>query len=61
MTVYDLNDEQMDELKMSYFYSDDVDEEIIGDIEFWWDIPDDVIYDHYGGICFVEEDFSTGG
>ena len=53
MDVRELNEEQLDELKWTYFY----------DMESWeyeypWDIPDDVIFNHYAGIDFVDDDFS---
>lgn len=53
MDVRELNEEQLDELKWTYFY----------DMESWeyeypWDIPDDVIFNHYDGIDFVDDDFS---
>ena len=62
MTVRELNQEQLDELKWCYYYSDDYDEKIVGDnglpILFAGDIPNKIIYAVYAGIDFVEEDFS---
>lgn len=67
MTVRELNREQLDELKQTYacqLRDCGEDEEVIGisyeeliDATF---IPDDVIFHHYDGITFVEEDFFCG-
>ena len=56
-TVYDLNRAEIEELKDAYFWSDESDEEILGDISAPWEIPDEVIYEHFSGISFVDEDF----
>lgn len=60
-TVYDLTDDEFDELKQTYFwqlmYDDPDGEEVLGDITSWEELPDDVIREHYDGICFVEDDF----
>lgn len=52
-TVYDIN---KDELKMAYYdqlqYTDDADTFLCYDA-----IPDDVIFEQYDGICFVDDDF----
>ena len=61
MTVRELNREQLDYLKWSYYYSDDYDPKIVGDndlpILFAGDIPDKIIFAVYAGIDFVPEDF----
>lgn len=55
-TVYELTVNEFEELRESYFWqlqeTDDADHFDSPD-----DIPDDVIFDHYDGISFVEEDF----
>lgn len=56
-TVYDLDKEELNELKDSMFWADDVDEEILNGINYYWEIPDEVIYNYYNGISFVDEDF----
>ena len=53
-TVYDLNREELNELKDSMFWADDTDEEILNGINYYWEIPDEVIYNHYNGISFVD-------
>ena len=62
MTVRELNQEQLDELKWNYYYSDYYDEKIINEnglpILFAGDIPDKIIFAVYAGIDFVPEDFS---
>lgn len=63
MTARELNQEQLDELKWNYFYSDDYDPKIVGEdglpILFAADIPNEVIFAVYSGIDFVPEDFSN--
>ena len=64
MTVRELNQDQLNELKWAYYYDDDYDEKIVGanglPISFAGDIPNEIIYAVYAGIHFVEEDFSSG-
>ena len=63
MTVYELNRDQLDELKNAYFWSEET--ERIPKLNaqglpalFPGDIPDAVIYRYYVGIDFVNDDFS---
>ena len=56
-TVYELTAEELDELRSNMFWSDDMDEDILGDIDCYSDIPDSAVYAHYDGISFVEDDF----
>ena len=56
-TVYDLTAEELDELRSNMFWSDDMDEDILGDIDCYSDIPDSAVFAHYDGISFVEDDF----
>ena len=57
-TVYDLNREQINELKDCIFWSAlDEDEGILKGINYPWEIPDDVVFYHYSGICFTDDDF----
>lgn len=64
MNVYELNDEQLSQLKWNLYYGDESIEiplEIIDLIERYDYpnmIPDDIVYELYDGIEFVEEDFS---
>ena len=58
MTVYELNRDQLNELKTSYAIQlqEDCDmsyEELANAVN----IPDDVIFEHYDGITFTEDDF----
>ena len=56
--VYELTAEEFAELKESYYYQmKDTDPEVIDGYDCPEDIPDDIIYDHYAGTSFVEEDF----
>lgn len=65
MTVYELSREQLNELKENYFWSDDYipccyKHWNTGDyvpVLFPHDIPDDIIFNIYDGITFVNDDF----
>lgn len=54
--VRELNKDELDELRETYYWQlvDTGEDEGIDGPE---DIPDDVLFDHYAGISFVEEDF----
>ena len=60
-SVEELTREELDELKETYFWevvNEGDAEEVFGDdIEFPWDIPDEVVMEHFSHICFVEDDF----
>lgn len=51
MKVRELNERQLEFLKWDYFYSNDNDYDCV------LDVPNEVIYDNYDGIDFVEDDF----
>ena len=56
--VYELSREQIEQLKFAYFYQLlETDPEVLEGIDNFLGIPDDVIYKHYEGISFVDEDF----
>lgn len=57
MSVYELTRDQLDELKTAYFYQDEVQDILSEDIIYPEQIPDEVIFNHYDGIMFVDEDF----
>lgn len=57
MSVYDLNRSQLDSLRWAMFYEDGSDEVLEG-IENPYDITDNMIFSHYDGVYFVEDDFS---
>lgn len=61
MSVKELNRNQLNELKQNYFYSDDYDEKITTStglpVLFAGDIPDQVIFDLFEGVDFVNDDF----
>ena len=67
MTVWDLNREQINELKQTYacqLRDCGEDKEVMGisyaelvDASL---IPDEVIFNHYNGMTFVEDDFFNG-
>lgn len=59
-TVYDLNRDQLDELKATYACQlAEIDDDVLsyGEIVNAINIPDDVIFEHYDGISFVDDDF----
>lgn len=62
-SVYELNNEELNELRESYYYQlyecdDDVLKLEDGTIiECAEDISMNVIYEHYNGISFTEDDF----
>lgn len=59
MTVYDLNREQLNELKQSYSaqLEDCGDGNSYYDLIKAEDIPDDIIFNHYDGTIFSDDDF----
>ena len=61
MTVYDLNQEQLNELKESYKIQLEQDSDIsYQELVDATNIPDGVIFEHYEGINFTEDDFFCG-
>lgn len=64
MNVYELNDEQISQLKWNLYYGDESIEipfDIIDYIEscdYPDMIPNELVFELYDGIDFVEEDFS---
>lgn len=56
-TVYDLSPAEMDELKQSFFRQDETQDILQGAFESPEQIPDDIILEHYNGVCFVDDDF----
>lgn len=57
MYVQELNAAQLDCLRWAMFYEDGSDE-ILQEIETPYDITDEMIFDHYDGVYFVEDDFT---
>lgn len=58
MNVRDLNRNQLDQLKWDYFYQlENTNNDILEDIVLYTEIPDEVIFEHYDGINFVQDDF----
>ena len=57
-TVYELNKDEFEELRCSYFEQlKESEPDILEDIQSCEQIPDDVINEHYSGITFVDDDF----
>lgn len=60
MTVKELNKEQLTELKQAYatqLMETEGEEISYGELVDAAEIPDDVIFEHYDGIIFTEDDF----
>ena len=57
MGAQDLTREQMDELKEAYFWQEETQDILPDDITSPEQIPDDIIIEHYSGVCFVNDDF----
>lgn len=51
MSVTELNKNQLEELKSAYFYK------VKNNYEYIHDISNEVVYVHFDGICFTEDDF----
>ena len=59
MDVTELNEEQLDELRWAYYYElvDSGEDEEIG-CNCPDDIEDEILFEHYAGINFVNDDFA---
>lgn len=68
MTVFELNENEFDELKYNLFYDynnivefnynlNDEEKEIVKCADYPVDIPNEIVYAVFGGISFVKEDF----
>lgn len=55
--VRDLTKEQLQELKEAYFWQEETQDILGDDITSPDEIPDDVIFQHYEGVDFVNDDF----
>lgn len=55
--VQDLTREQLDELKNNFFWQDETQDIIEGAFSSPEEIPDWIIFEHYDGICFTDDDF----
>ena len=55
--VRDLSRDELNELKSSFFYQDETQNINEGTFSTPEKIPDEIIFEHYDGVCFVEEDF----
>lgn len=57
-TVYELNQNELEELRQSYFYQLlETDEDILENIDSPDEIPMENLLDHYKDIYFVDDDF----
>lgn len=58
MSVYELDDRQMDFLKCEMYYGTDEYKPLYNDYQYPEDIPDSRVCERYDGVLFVENDFS---
>lgn len=56
-TAYDLSPAEMDELKQSFFWQDETQDILQGAFESPEQIPNEIILEHYSGVCFTDDDF----
>lgn len=56
-TVYELNHEELEELKESFFHQEETQDIIEDSIICSSMVPDEIIFNHYEGISFVSDDF----
>jgi hypothetical protein len=52
MTVHELNQDQLEQLKFAYLYDES------NDYESHLDIPNEVVFKYYADVYFIDEDFS---
>ena len=57
MSVYDLNQDQINQLKQALWDQPGTQDEVCPELESWEEMPDELILDHYSDACFVDEDF----
>ena len=57
MDVRDLTREQLQELKEAYFWQEETRDILGDDITSPEEIPDDVIFQYYEDVVFVNDDF----
>lgn len=53
MKVQELNQNELEELRSNYFYDENINH-FYRNVQ---DVPNEVLFEHYGSISFVEEDF----
>jgi hypothetical protein len=56
MTVRELNKDQLEELKQNYVF-ETMENPSYGDLAESYSIADEVIYNYYDGVYFVNDDF----
>lgn len=53
MKVQELNQNELEELRSNYFYDENINH-FYRNVQ---DVPNEVLFEYYGSISFVEEDF----
>lgn len=56
-TVFDLSRDELNELKEAFFFNDETQSIIENEFTSPLDIPENIIFNHYKEICFVDDDF----
>jgi len=57
MMVQELNQDQLDYLKTVMFWGDDNNKPLLYKYDYYCDIPNEMVFERFEGISFVEEDF----
>ena len=57
MTVKELTRDQLNELKSAFFWQEETMHLVPANCWDETDIPDELIFEHYANICFVDDDF----
>ena len=55
--IHDLTREQLEELKNNFFWQDETQDILEGAFTSPEQIPDEIIFEHYAGVCFSDDDF----
>ena len=55
--IHDLTREQLEELKNNFFWQDETQDILEGAYTSPEQIPDEIIFEHYDGVCFSDDDF----
>ena len=56
-TVYDLNRDELNELKNSFYWQDETQDILENACASPEEIPDYIIFERYDGLCFSNDDF----
>lgn len=57
ITVYDLNRDQINQLKHALWEEVGTQDEVCPELKSWEEIPDELIFNHYSDVIFEDDDF----